>query len=85
MRVMDSFKIYQVYVIPKLLYGLEVLSLNKKQLDKLEKFHIENLKYIQTLTTHTANSMVYLLLGVLLIKAKIEKKEIRIVLCGYNE
>ena len=55
-----SYKIYQVYVVPRLLYGLEVLLLNKGQLEELEKFHIENLKNIQSLPTRTANSIVYI-------------------------
>ena len=29
-----SYKIYQVYVIPRLLYGLELLLLDKGQLDE---------------------------------------------------
>ena len=40
------FKIYQVYMIPRLLYELEVLLLNLKQPDQLEKFHLEILKNI---------------------------------------
>ena len=71
-----SHKIYQVYVLPRLLYGLEVLSLNKKQLDELGKFHLEILKNIQSLPTRTANAIVYLLLGALPLKAEIEKKQL---------
>ena len=71
-----SYKIYQVYVVPRLLYGLEVLLLNKGQLEELEKFHIENLKNIQSLPTRTANSIVYLLLGALPLKAEIEKRQL---------
>ena len=71
-----SFKIYQVYVLPRLLYGLEVLSLSKKLLDELETFHLEVLKNIQSLPTRTANSVVYLLLGAFPLKAEIEKKQL---------
>ena len=73
-----SYKIYQVYVLLKLLYGLEVLSLDKKQLDELGKFHLEILKNIQSLPTRTANAIVYLLLGALPLKAEIEKKQLRL-------
>ena len=55
-----SFKIYQVYVLPRLLYGLEVLSLNKKQLDELEKFHLETLKNIQSLPTRINCQLCYI-------------------------
>ena len=34
-----AYKIYQVYVIPRLLYGLEVLLLNKGQLDHCLSFY----------------------------------------------
>ena len=49
-----SYKIYKVYVVTGLLYGLEVLLLNKGQLKELEKFHIEILKNILSLSTKTA-------------------------------
>jgi hypothetical protein len=35
-----SCKIYQVYVIPRLLYGLETLNLKKKDIATLSSFHI---------------------------------------------
>ena len=71
-----SYKIYQVYVLPRLLYGLEVLSLSKKLLDELEKFHLETLKNIQSLPTRTANAVGYLLLGALPLTAELEKKQL---------
>jgi hypothetical protein len=39
-----SFKIYQCYVLPRLLYGLEILPLSKTHLDMLNKFHMKNLR-----------------------------------------
>ena len=71
-----SHKIYQVYVVPRLLYGLEALLLNKCQIDELERFHIEILKNIQSLPTRTANCIVYLLLGTLPLKLEIERKQL---------
>ena len=68
-------KIYQVYVIPRLLYSLEVVLLNKGQLDEQEKFHIEILKQIQSLPTRTANSIVYLQLGEQPLKVDIERRQ----------
>ena len=70
------YKIYQVYVLPRLLYGLEILSLNMKQLDELEKFHLDILKNIQSLPVRTANSIVYLLLGVLPLRDELERKQL---------
>lgn len=71
-----SYKIYQVYVLPRLLYGLEVLSLNKKQLHELQKFHLDTLKNIQSLSTRTSNAAAYLLLGALPLEAEIEKRQL---------
>ena len=79
-----SFKIYQVYVLPRLLYGLEVLSLSRKQLDELEKFHLETLKNIQSLPVRTANSIVYLLLGALPFRAELEKRQLGLLYSTLN-
>jgi hypothetical protein len=35
-----SYKIYQVYVIPRLLYGLETPHLHSKDLEMLTNFHL---------------------------------------------
>jgi hypothetical protein len=39
-----SYKIYQCYVMPRLLYGLEMLPLNQKQLDILSGSHTKILR-----------------------------------------
>ena len=65
-----SFKIYQCYVIPRLLFGLEVLPLTVTQMNILSKFHIDNLRRFQSLPTRTTTSAVYLLLGALPIEAE---------------
>jgi hypothetical protein len=52
-----SCKIYQVYVIPRLLYGLETLNLKKKDMATLSSFHIGTLKRLQSLPIRTANSV----------------------------
>ena len=55
-----SYKIYQCYVLPRLLFGLEVLPLTVTQINILSKFHISNLRRFQSLPTRTATSAVYL-------------------------
>ena len=57
-----SYKIYQVYVIPRLLYGLENLHLLKKDLELLTNFHLNTIKRLQALPNRTATAAVYLLL-----------------------
>jgi hypothetical protein len=46
-----ALRIYEAYVLPKLLYGMEVLSLNQKQLGILSKFHIDNLLMVDLFST----------------------------------
>ena len=81
----NSFKIYQVYVLTRLLYGLEVLSLNWKQLDELEKFHLETLRNIQSLPVRTANSVVYCFTGCTPFVDRIRKKrQLRVLYSTLN-
>ncbi|CAC5416003.1 unnamed protein product [Mytilus coruscus] len=71
-----SCKIYQVYVIPRLLYGLETLNLQNKDIIALCSFHLSTLKHIQSLPNRTATSAVYLLLGALPITAELHKRQL---------
>ena len=74
-----SYKIYQCYVVPRLLFGLEVLPITHTQLQLLSKFHIENLKRFQSLPTRTATCAVYLLLGALPIEAELHKRQLSLL------
>ena len=69
-----SYKIYQCYVLPRLLFGLEVLPLTVTQINILSKFHISNLRRFQSLPTRTATSAVYLILGALPVEAELHKR-----------
>lgn len=71
-----SYKIYQCYVLPRLLYGLEILPMNNNQLQTLKKFHIKNLRNFQSLPTRTALSAVYLLIGALPIEGELHKRQL---------
>ena len=59
------FQIYKTYVLPRLLYGLEILPLNKTHIATLETIHKNSLRMIQSLPERTATAAVYLLLGAL--------------------
>ena len=74
-----SFKIYQCYVLPRLLFGLEVLPLTATQISSLAKFHISNLRRFQSLPLRTATSAVYLLLGALPIEAELHKRHLSLL------
>ena len=74
-----SLQMYRTYVLPRLLYGLEILPLNKTQIATLEKFHRNSLRIIQSLPERTATSAVYLLLGTLPVEAEIHKKQLSLL------
>ena len=83
-----SFKIYQCYVLPRLLFGLEILPITKSQLYQLAKFHVDNLKRFQSLPTRAATSAFYLLLGALPVEAELHKRQLSLlynILVSTNE
>ena len=83
-----SYKIYQCYVLPRLLFGLEVLPVNQTQLNLLSKFHVDNLKRFQSLPIRTANCAVHLLLGALPIEGELHKRQLSLlynILVSSNE
>ena len=57
-----SYRIYQAYVLPRLLYGLETLHVNSKEMSLLSSFHLDTLRKLQSLPKRTACASVYLLL-----------------------
>ncbi|CAC5383270.1 unnamed protein product [Mytilus coruscus] len=74
-----SYNIYRIYILPRLLYSLEVLPLTAGQINALGDFHLSFLKNIQALPTRTASVAVYLLLGALPIVAEIHKRQLSIL------
>ena len=71
---MTSYIIYKAYVLPRLLYGLETLSLTKGQLEQLSKYHLQTLRNIQSLPQRTSTSAVLLLLGALPLEAELHRR-----------
>ena len=69
-----SYQIYKIYVFPRLLYGLEIIPLNKTQLEKINRYHVKTLRNLQSLPQRTATSAVYLLLGALPIEGELHKR-----------
>ena len=55
---------YTTYIVPTLLYGLEALVLEDKELQILECYHRRTLRQIQHLPKSTANAAVHLLIGI---------------------
>ena len=83
-----SYRIYQVYVIPRLLYTLDVMSLSDTQIAQLQRFHISTLRKLQSLPERTASSVVQLLLGALPIQAELHRRQLSLlhsVVCSGNQ
>ena len=74
-----SYKIYQSYILPRLLYSMEVLNLNKTETKTLDDFHVDLLRRIQSLPSRTALPAVHLLLGALPLEAEHHKKHLSLV------
>ena len=74
-----SFKIYQCYVLPRLLFGLEALPITNSQLAMLSKFHVEFLKQLQCLPLRTATCAIYLLICALPIEAELHKRHLSLL------
>jgi hypothetical protein len=55
--------IWSTYVIPRLIYGLEIQHVTDTQIQKLNQFQIKSLKQLQWLPSRCSNAAVYLLLG----------------------
>ena len=83
-----SYRIYQVYVIPRLLYSLVVMSLSDTHIAQLQRFHISTPRKLQSLPERTASSAVQLLLGALPIQAELHKRQLSLlhsVVCSGNQ
>ena len=70
-----SYVINRAYVILRLLYGLEIISLTRTQIQQLERYHLNTLRQIQSLPKRTASSAVYMLLDALPIEAELHKRQ----------
>ena len=68
-----NIHIFNVYVIPMLTYGLEILLPTSTELQKIEVFHRKTLKQILSIPTTTPDPAVYVLAGCIPIEAKIHK------------
>ena len=69
-----SAHITKIYVLPRLLHGLEATVLARKQRSDLTNYHRNLLRHIQGLPTNTASEAVYLLLGELPLEAELDKR-----------
>ena len=74
-----SYRLYQTYVLPRMLYNLEILDLSKSDMKQLKDFHVDLLRWIQSLPLRTALSAVYLLLGALPMEVELHKRHLSLL------
>ena len=72
--------IYKVYILPRVLYGLETLSLTKGQLEQLSKYHLQTIRNIQSLPQRTSTLAVLLLLGALPLEAELHRRRLSLAI-----
>ena len=71
-----SVYIYNTYVLPHLLFGLETVILLQQDIEKLDKFHKDILRRMQHLPERTALSAVFGLAGQFPIEYEIHKRQL---------
>ena len=65
-------RMMQLYITPRLLFGLETLIINSKQRELLEKYYRTLLRRLQSLPESTAIEALYILCDTLPIKAQLD-------------
>ena len=69
-----AWSMYSTYVLPRLIFNMEVLILTQSQIVTLEKFHRATLRSIQGLPERTSSALAYLLLGALPVEAVLHSR-----------
>ena len=69
-----SMKIVQLYILPRLVHGLDAAVLPRSQIEKLETAYRKLLRMLQSLPESTAAEAVYLLLGALPLEAILHQR-----------
>ena len=72
-------KLYSIYVMPRLSYGLETLILSKPEMSALKDHYKVNLRLMQHLPKATATPALYLLMGVPPIEAQVHIRTLNLL------
>ena len=75
---MSKWFLWSTFIVPRITYGLEVLTLTKKDTEMLENFQRKSLKQIQSLSDITPNVVTLGLLGILPVEAVIDKNALNL-------
>ena len=70
---MVSLSMLNVYILPCLLYGLDILTLTESEIAKINQFHKKFLKQIMHLPDRTADAAIYILSGQIPVESEIHK------------
>jgi len=71
-------RLWSTFVVPRMLYGLEVLPYSQTDLKALEVFQIKTLKQVQHLADRNSNVAALSLLGILPIRAQLHKNTLNL-------
>ena len=71
-----SLHMYNTYVVPRVIFGLEFVTISPTEMKKLEVAHRKLLKNIQTLPKRASTPAIHILLGSLPIQATLEQRQI---------
>ena len=71
-----SVTLWNLYIQPILIYGLESIQLSRADISKLDKYQGDFLRQIQHLLERVASCSVYILTGLLPIEAEIHKSQL---------
>ena len=75
-----AYKLWRVYVIPRILHGIEVLKVTKSDIQKLESFQKKTFKQFLSLPQRTADPALFILLGAETIEQIVDKMTIGLFL-----
>ncbi|KAH3842247.1 hypothetical protein DPMN_115744 [Dreissena polymorpha] len=70
--------LWSTFVVPRMLYALEVLPYSQADLKALEAFQLKTLKQVQHLANGTSNIAALSLLGILPIRAQLHKNTLNL-------
>ena len=68
-----ALTLFQIYVLPVLIYGLEILLPDSKQLEPVEVFYRKSIKQILSIPSNTADVAIYILSGTTPVAGRIHK------------
>ena len=75
-----SHNLWKVYAVPKILYGLEVMPIKKKEMEQMEIMQRKLLRQLQCLSNQVANTAVYVLIGAVPIYMMIERNMLSLLM-----